>query len=97
MIFKAYKESIIENHKKNIDLLIQANQGDGGLKMYSVLNRNDIYQVTRFIFGKLFGMIFSYFFSDFIIKAPILLLETTYLLVKSCRVFPMRKRVILTS
>jgi hypothetical protein len=51
--------------------------------MYSVLNRNDIYQVTRFIFGKLFGVIFfSYFFSDFIIKAPILLLETTYLLVK---------------
>jgi hypothetical protein len=33
MIFKAYKESIIENHKKNIDLLIQANQGDGGLNI----------------------------------------------------------------
>jgi hypothetical protein len=30
---KAYKESIIENHKKNIDLLIQANQGDGGLNI----------------------------------------------------------------
>jgi len=51
--------------------------------MYSVLNRNDIYQVTRFIFVKLFGVIFFLFFSDFIIKAPILLLETTYLLVKS--------------
>ena len=33
MIFKAYKESIIENHKKNINLLIPANQGDGGLNI----------------------------------------------------------------
>ena len=32
MIFKADKESVIENHKKDIDLLIQANQGDGGAK-----------------------------------------------------------------